>query len=132
MNLCNSEPSIEIINDTNNPDKYQDNDEEWNLERLKEELFNCLMLIKIHGECKYEKQAADLIYKIPRYRPTPVFIINYSDLSLKLIEELSSLDDVNLDIVIKDVISWIYELINRKYFLLSIKRYGLIYWRIDP
>ena len=113
-------------------DNNSDNNEIWTLEKLKDELFCYLMSIKVNDECKYEKQAIDLIYKIPKYRPTPYFIINESDLSLKLKRELSSLDDVTLDSVIKDVLSWIYELVNRKYFLLSIKRYGLIYWRIDP
>ena len=58
------------------------------------------MSIKINGERKYEKHAKDLIYRIPVYRPSPYFINNYSDLSPKLIKELSSLDDINLPIEI--------------------------------
>lgn len=60
------------------------------------------------------------------------FIINQSDLTPRLKRELDRLNEVDLDIVIGEVVSWIYESINKNYFLLSIKRYGLICWRIDP
>jgi hypothetical protein len=114
----------------NNDSKCQ-NDEIWTMGKLKDELYFCLASIEINGEYKYEKQGRDLIYKIPRYRPTPYFIINDSDLSTRLRKELASLDDVDLDIVIRDVLSWIYESIDKKSFLLSIKRYGLLHWRIE-
>jgi hypothetical protein len=111
-------------------DNNSDNNEIWTLEKLKDELFCHLMSIKINGKYKYDKQARDLIYRISIYKPTPYFIINYSDLSLKLTKELSSLDNDTLDEVIRDVISWIYESINKNFFLLSIKIYGLIFWEI--
>ncbi len=131
MNPRISETSNERFQHENTLSKYKDNDEIWTLGHLKDELYYCLMTIKINGEYKYEKQAKDLIYRISIYQPTPYFIINCVDLSLKLKKELSGLDDVNLDSVIKDVISWIYESINKKHFLLSIKRNGLLFWRID-
>lgn len=106
--------------------------EKWTIAKLKDELFLHLLFIEINGKKKYEIQAKDLIHRIPVYQPTPIFVINQSDLSPKLIDELSSLDDINLDEVIKDVVSWIFESIDKKYFLLSIKRYGLISWRIEP
>ena len=90
------------------------------------------MSVKINGERKYEKQARDLIYRIPVHQPTPAFIISNGDLSSKLIKELSSLDYADLDVVIRDVVSWIFESIDKKYFLLSIKRHGLLLWRIEP
>ena len=114
-----------------NNDSKCKNDEIWTMGKLKDELYFCLASIEINGEYKYEKQARDLIYKIPRYIPAPDFIINNSDLSTKLRKELASLDDVNRDIVIKDVLSWIYESIDKKSFLLSIKRYGLLFWSIE-
>ena len=103
----------------------------WTIERMKNELYIQLISLKINGERKYEKQASDLIYKIPVYRPTPHFIINQSDLSTELKEVLACLDDIELEVVIKDVLSWIYESIDKLYFLVSIKRSGLLFWRID-
>jgi hypothetical protein len=131
LKFCNSQTSLHSKNDIDNSDKYQDDDEIWTLEKLKDELFCCLMSIKVNGQYKYEKQAKYLIYRISIYKPTPYFIINNDDLSLKLKKELSSLDDDTLDEVIKDVVSWIYESINKNFFLLSIKRYGLIFWEIE-
>ena len=103
----------------------------WTREKLKEELYIQLMSIKIDGEIKYDKQARYLIYRIPISRPTPYFIINYSDLSQPIIEELSGLSNADLNAVIREVISWIYESIDKDYFLISIKRHGLIFWRIE-
>jgi hypothetical protein len=109
----------------------RDESSPWSPEKLKEKLYLQLISIKTNKESKYEKQARELIYKIPVYHPTPYFIINQSDLSPRLIEELAELDDTSLDAVIKEVISWIYEPINIDYFLLSIKRRGLIRWEIE-
>lgn len=103
----------------------------WTKERIKDELYIQLVSLKLNGERKYEKQARELIYRVPIFHPTPYFMINNSDLSSKLIEELCSLDDTELDVVITDVLSWIYESINKRYFLLSIKRNGLSLWEID-
>ena len=122
----------EAVNYTKYGDNSKNDNEIWNAEKLKDKLYVHLMSIKIHGERKYERQAIDLIYRIPVYRPYPYFIINYRDLSPRLIKELSGLDYTNPDIVIKDVLSWIYESIDKEYFLLSVKRHGLIFWRIDP
>ncbi len=104
----------------------------WTKERIKDELYIQLVSLKINEESKYEKQASDLIYQVPIHRPTPYFIINQSDLSEPLIKEISSLGNKDLDAVIKEVISWIYESIDTDYFLLSIKRHGLVQWRIEP
>jgi hypothetical protein len=104
----------------------------WTKERTKDELYLQLISLKINGERKYEKQASYLIYRIPVYRPTPYFIMNQSDLSKPLISDLSSLSNRDLDKIIKDVISSLYESIDKEYFLLQIKRYGLILWRIEP
>ena len=115
------------INKNNN-----NNSEIWTLEKLKDELYVHLMSVEANGERKYEKQARDWIYRIPVHQPTPAFIISNGDLSSKLIAELSGLDYAGLDAVIRDVISWIYESINKSYFLLSVKRHGLLLWRIEP
>jgi hypothetical protein len=114
------------INNKNN------NSEIWTLEKLKDELYVHLMSVEVNGERKYEKQARGLIYRIPVHHPTPYFIINQSDLSERLKKELSCLNYDYLDAVIKEVISGIYESVNKTYFLLSVKRYGLVSWRIEP
>src|SRR4051794_23942465 len=69
----------------------EDKSPPWTIERIKDELYIQLISLKINGERKYEKQATDLIYKIPILRPTPYFIINQSDLSKPLIKELRKL-----------------------------------------
>jgi hypothetical protein len=112
-------------------DFFKDKSSPWTKERIKDELYIELVSLKIDGERKYENQANYLIYKIPIYRPTPCFIINKSDLSKPLLKELSSLSHKDLDKIIKDVVSDLYESIDRDYFLLQIKRSGLILWKIE-
>ncbi len=114
----------------NNKDSKDDN-EVWTRGKLKDELYKRLVSVKIDGKRKYEEQAKHLFYRIPVYNPTPEFVINQSDLSPRLIEELESLDDKQLDEVIKEVLEWIYESISKEYFLLSIHRNNLIRWRIE-
>ena len=103
----------------------------WTSNKLKDKLYLRLASIKKGGKRKYEEQAKNLLYRIPVYQPTPYFIINASDLSPRLIKELESLSDLELDEVIKDVLSQIFESINKDYFLLSIHRYNLLRWRIE-
>jgi hypothetical protein len=104
----------------------------WTKERIKDELYLQLISLKINGERKYEKQAIDLIYRIPIHRPTPKFKINERDLSKPLIKELSSLSNKEQYKIIKEVLSSLYESIDKDYFLLSIKKPGLILWEIVP
>ncbi len=99
---------------------------------MKDELYLRLASIKKDGKRKYDEQAKDLLYRIPVHHPTPFFIINESDLSPRLIKEFASLTDLELDEVIKDVLSQIFESINKDYFLLSVHRYNLLRWRIEP
>jgi hypothetical protein len=132
LNYDNRNISLEDIDNTNNYRQYEDNKEIWTIEKIKDELYIHLISIKINGERKYERQGRDLIYRIPVHQPTPGFIINNSDLSSRLKKELSSLDYADLDIVVRDFISMIYESLNKNYFLLSVKRYGLIFWRVEP
>lgn len=104
----------------------------YSFEILKDKMYVNLMSIMIEGKRKYENKAQYLIYRIPVYRPTPYFIINQSDLHYSLVRELVSLNDIHLDKLIKEVISHIFESINKNYFLLSIKKYNLLRWKIDP
>jgi len=112
-------------------DFFKDKSSPWTKERIKEELYIDLVSLKIDGERKYEKQASDLIYRVPVYHPAPIFIINERDLSKPLIKELSSLSHKERDKLIKDVVSSLYESIDKDYFLLQIKKPGLIKWRIE-
>jgi hypothetical protein len=59
----------------------------------------------------------------------PLLLLLY--LSKPLLKELSSLSHKDLDKIIKDAVSDLYESIDRDYFLLQIKKPGLINWKIE-
>jgi len=108
--------------------------EAWSTERLVDELFLELDNVKELDEksgltkMKYEERAKWLIHRIPVYRPTPAFIINLSDLSTKIKEELADLDNETLDYVLKETIGRIFEGIDQRYFRLSVRRF--LKWKI--
>ena len=106
----------------------QANVEAWNTNRLIDELYLNLMSIRKGLVRKYQEQAENLIYRIPVYRPTPSFFVELHDLSYKVKQELHSLDDKILDRVMKEAIASIFENINERYFLLSVKK--LLRWEI--
>jgi hypothetical protein len=62
------------------------------------------------------------------YRPTPSFIVNLTDLSDKIKSELEGLDEQSLDGVLKEAIGRIFEGINERYYLLSVKK--LLKWKL--
>ncbi len=113
-------------------DTIIEDDSIWLSGELKDKLYLRLASVKKDGKKKYDEQAKYLLYRIPVYQPTPYFIINESNLSPRLIKELASLTEQELDEVIKDVLSQIFESINKDYFLLSVHRYNLLRWRIEP
>jgi hypothetical protein len=76
---------------------------------------------KIFGDRKYYNQAFDLL-RIGAYKPTPYFIINLSDLSKELRKELSSLDKLTRQFVLKQTVGRIFEDINSDLFHKSISR----------
>jgi hypothetical protein len=105
--------------------------EYWTTNRLTEELY--LHLMKVTEKdgphlMKYREQAKYLMYQIPVYRPTPSFTINVQDLTEKLKSELESLDYESLNDVLKEGIGRIFESINERYYLLSVKR--LLKWKL--
>ena len=108
--------------------------DEWTTARLIDELFLELDSIKEIDEKNglikrgYEERAKWLIYRIPVYRPVPKFIINFSDLSIRIKEELADLDDEALNNVIIESIGRIFENINERYFRLSVRRF--LKWEI--
>jgi hypothetical protein len=89
------------------------------IEGTVDELYLCLMKIR-----DYEKQANELMYRIPIYRPTPFFEIKISDLNEQVKKEL---DDrwgykKEIDYILKEAVGRIFENIDKRYFLLSVKR----------
>ncbi len=99
--------------------------EYWTTDRLKDELYLHLMKVTDNDGphlMKYREQAKHLMYRIPVYQPTPSFVVNVQDLSDKLKSELESLDYKSLNDVLKEAIGRIFESINERYYLLSVKK----------
>ena len=94
---------------------------EWTTDRLIEEIYICLMKC---SSSDYQKQAFNLIYKIPIYRPIPHFEIKISDLSAEVKKELDYIWSYKreLDYVLKEAASRVFANVNERYFLLSVKR----------
>jgi hypothetical protein len=109
------------------PKEESDSDEKkeyWTTQKLIDELFLCLIDFRdsINNDLrKYEDQAEYLIYRIPIYRPTPSFLISKKDLTDRLIQELESLDQNSKKQVMKEAVDKIFEGINKRYYLLSVR-----------
>jgi hypothetical protein len=93
--------------------------EQLTIEATIDELYLCLMKLE-----SYEKQAYNLMYRIPVHKPTPIFEIKISDLSEQIKKEL---DDrwghkAEIDYLLKEAVGRIFANINERYFLLSVKR----------
>lgn len=132
--MCYSIGASEIVEASTVEEKTIVVKEAWSTERLIDELFLELDNVKELNEKsgltkrKYEEQAKWLIHRIPVYRPTPAFIMNLSDLSTKIKEELADLDNETLDYVLKETIGRIFEDIGQRYFRLSVRRF--LKWEI--
>jgi len=57
----------------------------------------------------YEEQARYKMYRIPVFRPPPVFVVYLKHLDEGLKKELSNLDRESKDLVMKEAISRIFE-----------------------
>jgi hypothetical protein len=77
----------------------------------------------------YEAQAKYKIYRVPVFRPPPAFVIHLKHLDYHLKKELASLDKETLDYVMKEAVGRICEVIDKRYFLLSVK--PLLRWRFE-
>jgi hypothetical protein len=71
---------------------------------------------------KYEEQARRLIYKIPIHRPAPTFIVNKIDLSPRLRLELLAYTEVARTEILKNAVGRIFENIDERYYIQSVKR----------
>jgi hypothetical protein len=79
---------------------------------------------------KYEEQARFLLSRIPVYKPTPFFILYYSDiLDDKIRQELAALNNTDLDDVMQAAIGRVYECVNERQFNLSVR--NLLRWKIE-
>jgi hypothetical protein len=103
--------------------------DEWTMQNLIDELYISLMrhdLLTDAGDgikkSKYEKQAQELMFRIPVYQPVPSFIVNINDLDDRLKKELTSLDYNSLTVVLNESIARIFENLNERYFKLSVKK----------
>ena len=77
--------------------------------------------MKLHS---YEKQAYDLIYRIPIHKPTPFFEIKISDFNEQVKRELDDRWDYKkeIDYILKEAVGRIFTNLDERYFLLSVKR----------
>jgi hypothetical protein len=95
--------------------------DDYTIERTVDELYLCLMRVSNN---RYEKQARDLIYKIPVHKPTPFFDIKISDLNQQVKKELDDRWNFKreIDYILKEAVSRIFKNVDERYFLLSVKR----------
>lgn len=77
----------------------------------------------------YEEQARYKMYRIPVFCPPPVFVVYLKHLDEGLKKELSNLDRESKDLVMKEAISRIFEQVDKRFFLLSVK--PLLKWRFE-
>ncbi len=108
----------------------------WTTAKIKDELVTELALATVYVMneqygCtyilfKYYEKAAYWMYRIPVYRPPPIFDIDLRDLSTKLRHELAELkksDGGMFCYVIKTAVAHIFENINFEYFHRSVMRH---------
>jgi hypothetical protein len=77
----------------------------------------------------YEEQARYKMYRIPVFRPPLVFVVHLKHLEEGLKKELSNLDRESKDFVVREAISRIFEQVDKRFFLLSVK--PLLKWRFE-
>lgn len=77
----------------------------------------------------YEEQAKYKMYRIPVFRPPPVFVVYLKHLDDRLKQELASLDKETKDFLLKEAIGRICEQVDKRFFLLSVK--PLLKWRFE-
>lgn len=93
--------------------------EDYTIERTADELY-----LNLSKDKSYDKQAYDLIYRIPVHQPTPSFQIKISDINPQVKKELDVRWDNRriIDYILKEAVGRIFKNIDERYFLLSVKR----------
>ena len=110
-------------------------DDIWTTECLKEEFFLSLASTKeivtndsgtVVTDKKYYRQAKEKMYLIPITKPSTPFIIYYSDLSVRVIQEFSDYcaesDEKRIVIFLKDIAGRFFENLDFEYYHSSIMR----------
>jgi hypothetical protein len=77
----------------------------------------------------YEEQARYKMFRIPVLRPPSIFVVYLKHLDDRLKNELASLDRESKDYVMKEAIGRLFENIDKRFFLLSVK--PLLKWRLE-
>jgi hypothetical protein len=77
----------------------------------------------------YEAQAKYKMFRIPVFSPPPVFVVHIKHLDFRLKKELTSLDKEARDYVMKEAIGRVCRVVDKRYFLLSVK--PLLRWRLE-
>ena len=77
----------------------------------------------------YEQQAIYKMYRMPIYRPPPVFVVHLKHLDYRLKQELAKLDKWSKDYVMKEAIGRVCEQVDKRFFLLSVK--SLLKWKLE-
>jgi hypothetical protein len=77
----------------------------------------------------YEEQARYKMYRIPVFEPPPAFVIYLKHLDDRLKQELLNLDRQSKYYVIKEAIGRIFEQIDKRFLLLSVK--SVLKWRLE-
>ena len=115
----------------------------WTTERLVDELAFCLSSVasyiikeytnQIHIIHKYSAQAEWMFHRINIWKPTPEFVINISDLTSRLKQELKEISSTpeTLNYVITQAVAKIFEAVNFEYYHRS-GIAGKLRWRLDP
>ena len=95
--------------------------DDYTIERTVDELYLNLMRIK---DDLYYKQAYALMYIIPVYKPIPIFEIKIADINNQVKKELDDRWDNKriINYILKEAVGRIFETIEERYFLLSVKR----------
>jgi hypothetical protein len=129
----------------NNSDKSPENKsgkenvENWTTEYLVDRLFFEMLEIKDKAQGwedyqhkgqrqKYYRRARDAI-KMAAGRPSPIYVINISDLTTRLKKELLDLRNDTLDYVVSEAIGRVCENVNPKLYHLTLKK--RLGWRVE-
>jgi hypothetical protein len=121
----------------------EDNKTNWTTAKLIDELIIWFRSVDVkideqtgHKRSKYERQAESILYKMGVYDTAPTFILYTSDFVFpgtkkNLIKEFSSLDTNELDDVMREAISRLFDNVNDGiYYKLNVKRRD-ISWEIQ-
>ena len=103
----------------------------WTTERLIDEVYLSLIDVKAQmclinpkkdgGSIRriYQEQARHKLYRMPVFRPPPVFVIHLKDLDERVRRQLAKKDKSVRKHILEKAAERIFETVNKRYFLLS-------------